>query len=129
MRYIHPIAPWLARVGLAFVVAFLAAACAAGGGAPDEGGAAPGETVLRVYNTDTAGQALRIYVAPEAGQAQFLGTVAPDNYLTLPHTGGQGRFQFRAERPSGESFTSPMFTVVSGTYTWDIALRRVERTR
>jgi len=55
--------------------------------------------------------------------------VAADDYLTVPHPGGQGRFQFRAERQDGSMFSSPMFTVVSGTYTWDIALRRVDRSR
>lgn len=119
-----------APLGLMVVAAFFVSACASGGGAPGEGSAAaPGETILRVHNTDQSGQALRVYIAPEAGQAQLLGTVAPDDFLTIPHPGGQGRFQFRAERPDGTSFESPMFTVISGTYTWDIALRRVDRSR
>jgi len=118
-----------APLGLLLVAAFFVSACASGGGAPGDAAAAPGETVLRVHNTDQRGEALRIFIVPDAGQAQFLGSVAADDYLTVPHPGGQGRFQFRAERQDGSMFSSPMFTVVSGTYTWDIALRRVDRSR
>lgn len=119
---------------LAFVVlGLLAAACASGGGAGGGGeatpAAGPGEIILQVHNTDSAGQPLRIYLVPEAGTERVIGNVAFNEVLTVPHTGGQGRFQFRAERPDGSTVTSPLFTAISGTYVWDIALRRVERKR
>lgn len=122
----------LAGIGMAFMVALLATACAAGGPATqDDAGpaGAEGSTLLRVYNTDTAGQPLTVFILREAGTAERIGTVQPNEYLTVPHTAGQGRFQFRADRPDGTTIESPLFTIVSGTYTWDIALRRVNRTR
>jgi hypothetical protein len=123
----------LARFGLLLLVAVVLASCASGAGAPAaaEPGAAPpqGGTVLRVRNTDSSGQALRVLIAPEAGTARLLGNVAPEQFLSVPWTGPQGRYLFRAERPDGSMIESPVFTLVSGTYTWDIALRRVDRQR
>jgi hypothetical protein len=84
-------------------------------------------TQLSVRNTDQAAQTLQIYLQPEAGQERLLGNVAFNDVLTVPHPLGQGRFQFRAVRPDGTSVTSPMFNVVGGTYTWDVALGRVQR--
>lgn len=126
-RIVRP--TWLTLVS----VLFLAAACASGGatdgnGALDAAGPA-GATTLRVHNTDNAGETLTIFLQPAAGELIRLGTVAPFEYLTVAHPAAAGRFQLRAERPAGGVITSPGFNVVSGTYTWDIALRRVERAR
>lgn len=132
MRYTPRWTLWPARLGLAFLVALLATACAAGGPAADEAAGpagAEGATLLKVFNTDSSGQTLTIFIRREAGTAERVGSVQPNEYLTVPHTAGQGRFQFRADRPDGTTIESDVFTVVSGTYTWDIALRRVNRTR
>ncbi|NJD19825.1 MAG: hypothetical protein FIA95_11160 [Gemmatimonadetes bacterium] len=104
-----------------------ASGCASGGGTPTEGAAAPGVTQLSVRNTAQAGQTLQIYLQPEAGQERLLGNVAFNDVLTVPHTLGPGRYQFRAVRPDGTMLNSPLFNVVSGTYTWDVALGRVQR--
>lgn len=108
----------------------MAASCASGGGPGDAAAGAAGEGVaLRVHNTDTSGQRLAIFLVPQVGEMKRLGVVDPDETLTVSHADGQGRFQFRAERPDGTTVTSPSFNVVSGTYTWDMALRRVDRSR
>jgi hypothetical protein len=118
---------------LCLLVVSVVAACASGGatpgGAEQGAAAAEGAVVLRVHNTDTGGQTLVIFLVPQAGVMTRLGTVAPMEHLTVPHTAGEGRFQLHAERPDGSTVTSPHFNVVSGTYTWDIALRRVDRAR
>lgn len=117
-----------ARSALVLLLAS-AAACASGGASPEAAPAAPGEITLQIRNTHESGQALQVYIAREAGQERLLGTVGPDDVLSVPHTEGQGRFLFRAVRPDGTSINSPIFNVVSGTYTWDIALQRVQRGR
>ncbi|HSJ23652.1 MAG TPA: hypothetical protein VK929_03135 [Longimicrobiales bacterium] len=119
------------RTWIALVVTLLmTTGCASGGPAMEGDSAAATEgTVLRVHNTDEAGQQLTIYLVPPVGEMKRIGTVAPQQYLTVTHEDGQGRFSLRAERPDGSRITSPTFNVVSGTYTWDIALRRVDRAR
>ncbi|CAN5883360.1 hypothetical protein BH23GEM9_BH23GEM9_33980 [soil metagenome] len=122
------------RIGLVIMMAFVAA-CASSG--PNDTAAGPGAgagagaegVTLRIHNTDGSGDPLTIFLLPEAGEMTRLGTVAPYEYLTVTHPGGQGRFQLRGQRPAGSTVTSPTFNVVSGTYTWDVALRRVERSR
>lgn len=116
------------RAGIVAMITF-AAACASGGGGQAEAAAPSGATSLTIRNTDERGQALQVYLAREAGQERLLGTVGPGDQMTVPHTEGQGRFLFRAVRPDGSSVTSPVFNVVSGTYTWDLALGRVQRGR
>jgi hypothetical protein len=121
-------ASWLVLV--LFSVVFTA--CATAGGEAAAGGgdaAATGTTTLRVHNTDTSGQTLTIFLVPLAGAHIQLGTVRPNEYFTIAHTAGEGRFQLRAQRPDGTSRTSPAFNVVSGTYTWDMSLNRVDRAR
>lgn len=124
---------FMTRLSAFLTLGLLASACASGGGGGGGGetapAAGPGEIILQVHNTDSAGQPLRIYLVPDAGTERVIGNVAFNEVLTVPHTAGQGRFQFRAERPDGSTVTSPMFNAISGTYVWDIALRRVERKR
>ena len=129
MRSLMLFKGWPARCGLAIALAVVAASCAAGGGGGATEAAAPGATVLRVHNTDEGGQALRVFIAREAGEERLIGRVEATAILTVPHTDGAGRFHFRAERPDGSIISSPVFNVVSGTYTWDVALGRVSRGR
>jgi hypothetical protein len=122
----------LLRFTLVVLFTVLASGCASApeaGSAPATPATAAGEVTLRVHNTDAAGQPLTIYLVPIAGQLVRLGTVESNAYLTVPHRAGTGRFQLRAERPDGTTVTSPAFDIVSGTYTWDMALRRVDRAR
>jgi hypothetical protein len=119
----------LSRLGLVLVAAFMAGCATAGAGAGEGAGAATDAVMLRVHNTDTSGESLTIFLVPQTGELVRLGRVAPNEFLTVEYPGGQARVQLRAERPNGTTVTSPAFNVVSGTYTWDMALRRVERSR
>jgi hypothetical protein len=118
---------------LPVLLALFVAGCAS---APPEGGAAsaavpPDGLSLRIHNTDSSGQQLTVYLVPNAGEHIRLGSVAPNDYLTIRHPQGEGRFQLRGMRPDGSSITSPEFQVNNAyrTYSWDIALRRVDRVR
>jgi hypothetical protein len=115
------------------LVTLLAGACASAGepGATTAADATPTEgTFLRVHNTDSSLERLTIFLVPASGEMRRLGVVEPNEYLTVPHTAGRGRFTLQGERPTGTRVTSPAIDIQQdGTYTWDIALRRITRSR
>lgn len=124
------------RRGTRLLLVLLTALVAACASAPADGAggaaAVPADGLtLRVHNTDSQGQLLTVYLVPNAGEHVRLGSAAFNDYLTVAHPQGEGRFQLRGMRPDGSTVTSPEFQVNNAfrTYTWDVALRRVDRVR
>jgi hypothetical protein len=110
------------------------AACASGGSSdtattPSAGAAQPAAGItLRVINSHSSGDDMRIFLQPETGAQKQIGNVASAGTINVPFTDARGRYRFLAERPNGSMVTSPYFNAQNdGVYVWDMALGRVDR--